>query len=216
MKRKVIVISILAIIASLSIATVSNAAIQIKPTQANVHLNITPSNAYQYCYDMRNASSSLGVNNLDPHLTLNKDWGAAAYLAISAYGTTRNNEGISVGIDSYGYFSTTGNVTGVMSMGRNETWTASFMEGATERSAMNVIKNNKDTKYVETIPSNDFANKTKGYAFKETESWYYSENDIFTSGYQTYVRKKLLYPKADHGDQNQASKTTFRPVIWNK
>lgn len=213
MKRKIIVISLLVIIASLSIATVSNAAIQIKPTQANIHTNITASNAYQYCYDMRNASSSLGVNNLDPHLTLNKDWGAAAYLAISAYGTTRSAYPTSVSIDGYGYRSTTGNVTGVMNM-HKRIYTASVVENATDLTNLTNIVNNKNTKYVEIIPKSNLAAATKGYAFEETRGWYGS-NGVNPSGYSTIERNNgILTTQAGTGiSMNDIS---FRPVIWNK
>ena len=212
MKRKIIVISILAIIASLAVATVSNAAIQIKPTQSNRHTNITASNAYQYCYDMRNASSSLGVNNLDPHLTLNKDWGAAAYLAISAYGTTRNNSGTSVTIDAYGYFSTTGNVTGVMNM-KNRIFTSSVIENATDLTYLSNIVNNKNTKYVEIIPTSNLVAATKGYAFEETRGWYGSYG-VNPSGYSSIERVDILATVANNGSSYAV--TSFRPVIWNK
>lgn len=212
MKRKVIVISILAIIASLSIATVSNAAIQIKPTKGNIHTDISASQSYQYCYDMRNASSSLGVNNLDPHLTLNKDWGAAAYLAISAYGTTRSQDGISVAIDGYGYFSTTGNVTGVMNManGTKYVYTAS-MASVSEYYDMQNIINNKNTKYVEII-SSTAATATKGYALGETQGWYNSGISNVEKSH-TCARSGILGAIGTTGNRGIA---TFRPVIWNK
>ena len=212
MKRKVIVISILAIIASLSIVTVSNAAIQIKPTQGVRHTNITASNAYQYCYDMRNASSSLGVNNLDPHLTLNKDWGAAVYLAISAYGTTRASVMTAVQIDGYGYYSTTGNITGVISMNRR-TFTSSVVENATDLTNLSNIVNNKNTKYVEIIPKSNLAAATKGYAFEETRGWYDS-NGVNPGGYSTIERYGILRTQAGTG--SAYSEISFRPVIWNK
>ena len=213
MKRKVIVISILAIIASLSVATVSNAAIQIKPTKGNVHTEISASQSYQYCYDMRNASSSLGVNNLDPHLTLNKDWGAAAYLAISAYGIVRSNSaGNSVTIDNYGYFSTTGNGNGIMNMGNTRYVYTASMGSVYEYYDMQNIIDNKNTKYVEIISSTG-ATATKGCALGETQSWYNNGlNNVVAS--HTCARDGILGAIGTPG--NRVNSITFRPVIWNK
>jgi hypothetical protein len=104
--------------------------------------NITISDAYAVCYNMRNGTTStLGSNSLEPHLTLNSDWGAVAYLVASVYGQrdgtsntgtmgpkvtlTKNNSPI----ESTTFRSTTGNASGVMNFGNNRTFTAATYNG---------------------------------------------------------------------------------------
>ena len=100
----------------LCFSTISNAAIEIKAGTTR-HTNINISTAYQYCYDMRSATSTLGINSLDSHLSLNADWGATAYLGASTYGGVRNNYGTIVKINEANNYSTTNNITGVMNLG---------------------------------------------------------------------------------------------------
>ena len=156
--------------------TFSNAAIEIK-AGTSPHVNISATTCFEYCYNMRAFSSSLGANSLDPHLTTNADWGAAAYLGLSGYGYVRSKTGETITIGSTNYYSTTNNATGVMNMGKIMTFTASNFD----RDDNNVKKlyEKKDTKYVEILAQYNngqgiYTNK-KGLAIIETSGWFSSD-----------------------------------------
>ena len=85
--KRLLKILIIALIGICIGSTASNAAIEIKKTDtAEKHFGVTAGTAFDYCYNMRAYSSSLGANSLDPHLVLNADWAAAVYLGASGYG----------------------------------------------------------------------------------------------------------------------------------
>jgi hypothetical protein len=142
MKMKKIVFSIMLFcIGMLMINSNSYAAVAING--GDVWTQITASDAYAACYNMRNGTTStLGSNSLEPHLTLNSDWGAVAYLTVSDYGQidsrstaygasgprvdlTKNNSPI----ESVWCRSTTGNASGVINFGANVTYTAATYNG---------------------------------------------------------------------------------------
>ena len=104
-KIKLLMIFLLTLIFIVCLNGKVNAAMEIKDG-ANMY-NTTASDAYQICYDLRNPTSTLSKNSLDPHLTLNADWAAATYLGLSGYGgatnndatyTTGNNSGVKTGV----------------------------------------------------------------------------------------------------------------------
>lgn len=218
----------------LCFSTVSNAAIEIKPIYTNVngnkytkiHDNITVSTAYQYCYDMRGATSTLGVNSLDPHLSLSADWGATAYLGTSTYGSVRDKYGVKVTIgDEMTFYSTTNNITGVMDLGVRtysnqgiNNYVSSILEGL---NASNInygaLYTNKDTKYVEEIPattSDSYLEKTKGMALNEVKGWYNVGKDSdLNSAYPIIMKINILGMGRQNGTAQ--SNYTYRPVIWN-
>lgn len=75
--------------------------------------NITASDAYNVCQQMKSGTSSIGSGDLNPHMSTPQDWDAVSVLAISNYGDSNyDNQG------TYnGYRSTTNNATGVMGFG---------------------------------------------------------------------------------------------------
>ncbi len=149
--------------------------------------NVTISRAYQECYDLREeeAESTLGKNTLDPHLTLNKDWGAVAYLTISDYG---NGTGATS--------TTTGNNTGVMEFGKNFEWTSSFITGAVNSSVhpeyRTNLTDNKGTRYVERLEkdANTSFEHSKGMALAETSPL--ASPKYWTVSYPCFVRKGVI------------------------
>lgn len=218
----------------LCFSTVSNAAIEIKPIYTNVNGNkytkihdiITVNTAYKYCYDMRGATSTLGVNSLDPHLSLSADWGATAYLGTSTYGSVRDRTGVKVTIgDEMTFYSTTNNITGVMDLGvrtyNNQginNYVSSIFEGLNaSNSNYGVLYTNKDTKYVEEIPlttSENYLEKTKGMALNEVKGWYSVGKDSdLNSSYPIMMRISIL-GEGRHNGTAQLN-NTYRPVIWN-
>ncbi len=183
--KKQIIIGIIIIMVMLLIPNCSKAveASRFEAKSGGTQWNqVTISRAYQECYDLRakEAESTLGDNNLDPHLTLNKDWGAVAYLAISAYGTNGAN--------------TTGNITGVMEFGTNYEWTSSLITGgsASNPEYRTNLTNNKDTQYVEQLAGDANSNiaNSKGMALAETSSL--ASPKDWSKSYPCFARKGVL------------------------
>lgn len=188
---KVIIITIITFI-SLSILNTTRAAIENKP-KGTLYSNISVSDSYRLCYDLRNndETSTLGNNSLNPHLTTNADWGAAAYLGVSIYGSVRSATGEQITIDGIRYYTTTGNVTGIMNMGKNYTQTASLWEGNSTEYTEN-LRNNINTKYVENLPNSSNDENNKGKSFFETSGWYgssyfYPNNSSYPVGVRILV-----------------------------
>jgi len=189
---KRIIIILIIVLGSLLIGTTSKAALECKPG-GNVYTNITVNDSYLLCYDMRNGDSTLGNHTLDPHLTTNADWGAAAYLGLSAYGNVRNKNGTTVTINGKSYYSTTNNITGVMDMGKNYTQTASLIKEYSETGYIGSLKANLNTKYVETLAKLADDNTINlGRAFKETSGWFDSENSYFRADMPVGIRIGVL------------------------
>lgn len=216
-KYKLFLVVLVALIL-ISISTISNAAIEVKPG-TSAYTNITTSDSYDLCYNLRNADSTLGNNSLDPHLTLNKDWAAVAYLGASTYGNVRSKAGTNVSIEGTTYQSTTNNITGVMNFGKaSYTQTASIYDNIPNSSApTKSLVNNKNTKYVETINLNSV--NLKGYAFYETAGWYSSSTDFPAHDdvfYRDSIARRNIFGYAySYDTYNSTGYTTFRPVIWN-
>ncbi len=160
----------------LLIPTITKANIEVKPKSTS-YTNISVSDAYDECYNLRKSYSSLGDNKLDPHLVLNKDWGAVAYLAVSAYGKVKDATGPKVIVDGTEYTTTTGNETGVMDFGKTAySFTASSIAAGLE-GTVNIrqsLINNKNSRYVETLPGSPNVDNTRGMALVETSGWFSS------------------------------------------
>ncbi len=175
----------------MTIGTISKAAIEVKKG-TTPYTNIKVSDSYNLCYNLRNSDSTLGNNSLDPHLVTNADWGAAAYLGISAYGSVRSANGTSVTIDGKSYNSTTKNITGVINMGKTYTQTSSLITGYTSNDNITTLKNNLSTKYVETLGATAADATNNGRAFEETKGWYSSNAYYPTTSYPVGIRAGVL------------------------
>lgn len=195
----------------------------------------TISNSYLLCQGMKNSGESLEGTTVLPHLATNKDWGAVSYLSNSVYGTNTagENTGVKIQIDGINYYSTNGNVTGVMNWGANPnmhlvTQTAGIGKDYDNNTSLykdNVteIYNNIDTRYVEKID----ATKTEGMAMGETIGMFGVGSCDYTGG-QIGVSVRYGLFKANFGRSYANNGTlkigssglsdsniTFRPVIWN-
>lgn len=180
--------------------------------------NVTISRAYQECYDLRelSAESTLGNNSLDPHLTLNKDWGAVAYLAISPYG----------GVSSVYSQTTTGNLTGVQDFGKADAkfeFTSSLLTGAKDNTNITNLINNIGTKYVEELAEDAWTNieNSKGMALAETRG-YKNSSQNWNNAYPVKARVGVcgFYSSGSgswyyDGQGSKSSSVFFRPTIWN-
>ena len=223
MKNKIKCISFIMIVTIMLLTIKSNAAMAIKPG-TTIWTSINISDSYAQCYNLRNADSTLGANQLDPHLTLNKDWGAVAYLAISTYGSVNSLTLPTTTINGTSYTTTNGNATGVMDMGKDYTQTASLISGYTDTGYIANLKNNVGTKYVETLSTENTVVNTLGQAIAETYGWWKSDRYYFNSTYPVAIRYNVLGLEGSYvgsynfntgGKGQDTSYTIFRPVIWN-
>ena len=234
-KRKQILIMVIIFLLIVLLPTITKAGIESKPG-TTAWTNISVSDAYGLCYDLNSGGSTLGDCNLDPHLALNKDWGAVAYLAVSGYGAVTTATGPSISIDGMeGYYTTTGNITGVINLGKTAyTYTSGSIAVGLEEDSKNnqyrtnLIKN-KDTRYVEILPDagKETAENTKGMAIVETNGWFGSKSSYGpTTGVAMVVRcQGVLVFYGGYGydngrvsasfDGSAQNRFTFRPVIWN-
>ena len=240
MKVKSIIVSILMIFI---LSNSSYAAIEIVPSRdtkgTDGTTTISVSNSYLLCRGMTDSGQTLAGATVQPHLVTNADWGAVSYLSNSVYGTNSagKNTGVQIMIDSVKYYSTTGNLTGVMNWGSNPnttryTQTASLIKKYTDNNtestandAVEVLYQNKDERFVDVIDTGDaWYRTTYGLAMVDTNgiysSWSYRSTNI---NYPICIRQGLFgfnvgnaygnYYNASGAAHNQ---TTFRPVIWNK
>lgn len=215
-KIKFCVIVILVICLIIFWGTKVDAAMEIKPG-TTTHLNITVSDAYQYCYDLRNRTSTLSKNTLDPHLSLNADWGAVACLSLSSYGYGKAANNLT---DSF----TNGNNSGVLDFGKNATYTSGIrlkcIDGiSSDDKSRGKLIQNINTKYVEGLKEKYTEEDT---IYKELE-FLNSSTVAFSSGFSVPVRVFFLGRRLEITGNNNAGwggdgvtdKRTFRPVIWN-
>ncbi|MBP3255349.1 MAG: hypothetical protein J6M60_02520 [Clostridia bacterium] len=219
---KILIISIFAY-ATLNVLLVnnSNAAIQVVPT-TSPHRSISMNDAFQYCYDMRYQSSTLGNNSLDPHLSTARDWAAVAYLGLSSYGTVRAQNGDNIQIESRNH-TTTGNISGVMNFGHNAalggnqyTYVANRIVERPQNGSVSKLYLNTYNKYVDVL---NLPGKNIGMADGETAGWYSSAASSSTwDDHVVLVRMGTFGYTNDptpvtYGEANNA--TTYRPAIWN-
>lgn len=195
----------------LCFSTISNAAIEIKAGTTR-HTNIDISTAYQYCYDMRSATSTLGINSLDPHLSLNADWGATAYLGASTYGGVRSASGPIVKINGANNVSTTNNITGVINLGATNSFVSSTI-GSNMYTCLEGINKHLGTKYVEKLEIPYTVENTKGMSLTEIKGWYNLKPAVVANNYPILNRKQIFGTMNNNGAAN--SSITYRPVIWN-
>lgn len=239
MKSKKIVISLFLIISIILLQNVCFAAVAING--GTPWTNITANNSFEQCLNMKNAATStLGTNKLDPHLTTASDWGAVAYLGASEYGNVKSATGDQITISSSNgpstlttaksFYTTTGNASGVMDFGLsasnssvNVTQTAALYSDYIEDTNTNtytnlsVLKAKGETKYVEKLISN----VNIGKAGSETMGWYSSSYNFGNAKYPLLIRSDGAFGSGwassssyiAQGNNNVTA--TFRPVIWN-
>lgn len=217
MKKRIEIIIAMLIVFSMILITKSNAAIETKAnSNSNAYIFTTQLNAYQLSYDMRNPTSSLGNNTLDPHLELSKDFGAWAYLGMSAYGTNGQMARLTgVYSDNIGQVDVvaTPNITGVVQS--DEIVATVVGSNATSNQYGN-------SKYLEILETGNYtANNTKGMAMAETKGWYSAANGEYSEGKPVLQRNTAntigtwcyaSYAYVHYRDEDQRY---FRPVIWN-
>lgn len=219
--NKKIILSTIIILSITFISTISKAALEFKPSTSTTLYQQEPSQAFQLCYDLKNADSSLGTNQVDPHLMLNKDWTAVSFLSMSTYGkgkTTATSDILP--IDGGTWYSSNDNFTGVCVSNYNFMFgelTSSLTEnydGTTFKDYYTNIINNQNTKYVETIkiPLQDKANN--GLGFREGKT--HTIKDETLKEYPLIYRSNKYFTYDDYGAYTVNNVFDyFRPAIWN-
>lgn len=219
--NKKIILSIIIILSITFISTISKAALEFKASTSTTLYQQEPSQAFQLCYDLKNADSSLGTNQVDPHLMLNKDWTAVSFLSMSTYGkgkTTATSDILP--IDGGTWYSSNDNFTGVCTSNYNwlsDELTSSLTEnydGTTLKTQYTNIINKQNTRYVETIkiPLQDKANK--GLGFGEGTNNTIPEETL--KAYPLISRGTKYFVYGDYSIYNGSSSSKyFRPAIWN-
>lgn len=216
MRKKLLVLIVFIMIVSISL--ISNAGIEVK-NGTTPYVNINISQAFDACYNLRDGTSTLGANSLDPHMATALDWGAVAYLAQSRYGANASSLSNN----------TTGNESGVMQLGRDSTLTATMYESRNKTSGAaksyryrleEALADDNLKKYVDIIPNAFDVESTRGRAVVETKNWY---GALCTVGNAIDLPIMMREYSAfgfsigySYGDSGQAHNLiSFRPVIWN-
>ena len=217
MKKKILTTLILIMFYTLASCQCVKAATEIKSAlQINggpVWTNISVSDAYDKCQELKGKNSVLGENvgeNVMPHLLTNADHFAVSVLAISHYGK--------------GAGDTTGNGSGVQHWGSNWIFTAGIYEGYEDTTNINLqsIVKNKESKFVEKIKYNREEN-LPGRGLLAHEQIHSSRNEY----YNTNVHKSpclvrlglfgLVFGNDSIGSGGDPrASVTFRPAIWVK
>ena len=202
--NKKIILSIIIILSITFISTISKAALEFKTTGG---YEPNASTAYQLCYDLKNSDSTLGINQVDPHLILAKDWAAVCFLALSTYGKNTNNN-----IEIGNHYTSNGNYTGVMSTGTAFISAVIETYNSTEDSRFNKLVENKNTKYVDSIkmPITNTNNKGLGLFEGRSNPEYAGENSPIFVTYGNIGYNSVFSCNYNYWDHE-----LFRPAIWN-
>ena len=201
--------------------------IEIKPN-ASTYTNKTVSEFFDASLEMKEVGEGLEGASVDVHMATNTDWAIFAYFSQSQYGTNGEgeNNGKNVTIGEKNYYSTNGNITGMMNLGKTFTYTAGLISKYTEISQESKVYNNgkslfenaNNNTYVDIIK---LANSYRGIG---VNNW----NHIYTGAYVAIsndescpftLRQGLFGIFAGTTQQwpTGAANTgrTFRPAIWN-
>lgn len=173
----------------------SYAAIQIKDTTDSVLTNKTISEFYDMAEEMKNAGQGLEGTTVDVKMSNNYEWAVVSYFSNSSYGTggVGKNTGISFDTDVKNHYSTNGNITGVMDLGKTTSFTAGIIASYSGKELTTVggqsIINNAGTssvdKFIASGESQDFSIAKTGWyssrsrAYQDTEYPYSTREGIF-------------------------------------
>ena len=135
--------------------------IEIKPNSSTVYTNKTISEFFDETMAMKNSGEGLEGSDVDVHMATSTDWAIVSYFSNSAYGTNGEGDGKGVitSINGRDYYSTNGNVTGVMDFGKQDTFTASVISNYTDISdtseqyanGRRILENVTNNKYVDLL-----------------------------------------------------------------
>ena len=199
-KIKILITFILVISFLIAFNNKVNAAMEIKDGATGYKVSNPPNNAFSMCYDLRNPTSTLAKNTLDPHLTLSADWASMLYLGLSGYGdvTSTNDKQTTTNKSGVKHKNVTSQCYPLMS---------SVVEDNVGSSTGKII-DKMNTKYVDKLKSSG-PNKGLGYEeLKFFNNFGPSFNNVYYYRYG-YISQGLSSGNNTWGWMNA------RPVIWN-
>ena len=177
--------------------------------------SINRNNIFLNCYNMNSATNasiygiSTNKDEIDPHLIKNVEWGAAAYLAHSAYGrngteVTMNSTGYNTGNGNYKSnvnMSTTGNVYGIYDMaGGAWEYVAAYVDSAKGGTVANTYLTSAD--YGKALY--DAADKYKDVYKVGTTDDYLRNYGLSAEKYGDGIFETSVAAGSWNGSQNQA------------
>lgn len=198
--------------------------IEIKPN-GNIYTNKTISEFFDESIAMKNNGECLEGSNVDVHMATNLDWAIVSFFSNSAYGTNGEGKytGTKITIDgNEDHYSTNGNITGVMDLGKNYTYTAGIIANYSDITDETIKNNgkslisNSNTKYVDEFEYKNNWGPVKKYAATQ---WYSSgETFLGNSVSRPYTIRNNLFHMTGGGFRDIEngkgdSSVTFRPVI---
>ena len=228
--KLVFIIVLIFIIQSIVLVNISKATLE--SNRADSNSSKTMNAAFEQCYEMRNSSSSLGNNNLDPHLANARDIGIALYLGLSSYGATTGSGSPTVritneknpivsGTNSAQKRSTTGNITGIFELGASNEFMAAITPTFVTYVDCDKLLDPNNSKYVsmvnrEGVTKSEKIEGTKGMPYDEItrdSNYYFFENNAIS-----YSADALQFFSGMNGRVGNGLKYNsyrYRPVIWN-
>ena len=228
-KSRIILLMILLTILATLPSVYAKTSIEIKPNSSIVYTNKTISEFFDDSMSMKNVGEGLEGSNVDVHMATNKDWAVVSYFSNSAYGTEGEgqNTGITISLDGKEYFSTNGNVTGVMDFGKTITVTAGLISNyqsledtsSTDEPydyGKSIIANAANDNYVNLIEEGNVVRKSMAIT-----GWYNTKEHIRDWLDTPYSAREGIFGFSGGlgltGAESGAAKSnvTFRPVLWN-
>ena len=193
--------------------------------------------ALEQCWQMRNGTSSLGTNNLDPHLATARDMGAAVFLGLSGYGAVTTHEWADypqIGmtyettnptLDSNGVYvpTTTGNMTGVIKIGTSTELVAlvdKYSQSHSNEGNTDYAFQSKYNRYVD-IATDCTDEATRGMpltelAYNNGHYWYSSDLPNSLTRNESYCWYYISNMSGSMGSYYWPDTTyCYRPCIWN-
>lgn len=180
MKSKKIIVILLILITIIGFSTISNAALESKAGQDSWINNASA--LFTNIREMEKSGGTLGQNaiingttyldssnnGIDVHMALATEWGTAAILAVSDYGTF-NTKGI-VNDAGTNVSATTGNITGIFKMadGKQE-YVAGLLKNGSNAYTSAIYSADKRYRNEYTTNSSEYH---KGDAIYQTAGWY--------------------------------------------
>lgn len=197
-KIKILITFILVISFLIAFNNKVNAAMEIKEGATGYKVSDPVNNAFNMCYDLRNPTSTLAKNTLDPHLTLSADWASMLYLGLSGYGdvTSTNDK------------QTTTNKSGVVhkfKTGQCYPLMSSIVEDNVGSNTGKIV-DKMNTKYVDKLKSSGTNN---GLGYEELKFF-----NSFVGFYSNVYFYRIGY-SSNAVSGNAWGWLNARPVIWN-
>lgn len=132
--KYIIIIFIIIIIKNTNVFAATQ--VVIKEGRGNIIKEGTISTYFELANNLTTVGNTLEGSSAISHMMTNEDWAAVSYFSNSIYGipgakaaatTTERGNGISVNMNGTDYYSTNGNETGVMDLGRTTTYMSGIL-----------------------------------------------------------------------------------------